>query len=309
MFKSIKPFTLVLLLVLLGGIVLFKWVIQSEKDTNTFSGDFFSVDSLSITGFSIFPAEDHGKEIRFTLDKGQWRMVQAGIQTTPDSNAVKSVLSSIYTIKTKSLAARNPDQWKTFQVDDSAGTKVMIRTKDGKEVGFIAGKFSFNPGTRGGISFVRKNGENEVYGTDGFLALQLNRGFKSWRNNLIVQADAGRISSLTFQYPSDSSFNLSRTETGWLKNGVPADSTSIIPFIQTLSNLRGTDFADQFSPAAPPLFTLEIKQDQDAIFIKGYPGNPMVYHSSQNPDTYFTDNALGDFKRKIFPNSGDFRKK
>jgi len=174
------------------------------------------------------------------------------------------------------------------------------------------GKFSYqqiNPNMRSynqnnikGISYVRLNGEKEIYAVDGFLNMAFNMDFNFWRNQQILKTKKNDITRLSLNYPADSGFVAIRKDTVWVIGNQPVDSASIDSYLTSLGFQSGSLFVDDYIPQKNPNYQLVIEgNNMSQIVITGYRNddNEVIINSSINPDSYFSSSYEGVFS-KIF---------
>lgn len=292
MFKKLNTTTLIIILVILGGLILFNKFYKSKKEESTFRNEFVKIDSASVSQISIFPKVEQFKEIKLVKNGSAWELQNDKIKTAADSNAVHNLISSFADMKSLSLAGQDKLSWGELQVDDTSGTKIKITAGD-KTYTMVVGKFGFNPNSRSGITYIRHADEEAVYAVDGFLSFTVNQGFSTWRNKTFIQGNKDSWTSLTFTYPGDSSFVLSKEATGWMVNGQPADSAKAAQYLSTLSNMPGGGFVDSYTPSSTPIYSLTINgMNQSPISVVAYPADSvqkLILHSSLNKDAYLSE--------------------
>jgi Domain of unknown function (DUF4340) len=163
------------------------------------------------------------------------------------------------------------------------------------------------------ISYVRVKGDENVYEVNGFLEFSFNQKASYFRDGTIVNDDLNNWTSLTFSYPSDSSFQMVKdTADYWLINNIKTDSAKAVNFLRTLSHLTGNDFIDDpvqtFS--ASPDYRLNIESTKlGKITLTGYQeSGKLVIRASQNQDAYFNGNT-NSLWQKIFVGKDYFLEK
>ena len=294
MFKKLNTTKLIIILAVLGGLVLFNKLYHEKKSESTFRDVFVKIDTSIVTEIKIYPQAEKGKEIKITKNGSHWELQNEKIKTAADSNAVRGLLASFAEMKSLSLGGTDKSSWKDLQVTDSAGTRIIFTTADNKTYNMIIGKFGYNNETRQGNTYIRHADEEAVYSVEGFLSFSVNQGFNSWRNKVLVHGDKNNWTQLTFTYPADSSFILSKQGSAWTANGEPADSAKAEQYLSGLANMQSAGFADNYSPSSTPVFTLSISvNNQPApITVQAYPADStqkLIFHSSLNTDAYFSE--------------------
>ena len=293
MFNKLNTTRLLIILVVLAGLVLFSKFYKSKKEESTFRNEFVSIDSASVNSILIYPKAEKGKEIKLIKNGTGWDLQNDKIKTAADTNTVRSLIGMFSNMKSLSLAGQDQSSWNDLQVGDTSGTRIKISTGS-QEYDMVVGKFGYNQASRSGLTYIRHKNEDAVYAVDGFLSFTVNQGFNSWRIKTFIQGNKDSWTSLTFSYPADSSFILSKTNNEWLVNGEKADSLKTVQFLSGLSNMPGNGFLDAYSPSSTPVFTLTIAgNNQPApITVWAYPSDSIqkfVLHSSLNKDAWLSE--------------------
>jgi len=310
MFKKFNTSTLLIILVLLGGLSLLNKFYCSKKSENTFESSFVQIDSNAVKQIFIYPKAEKGKEIKLTkTDKG-WDLQNDKLKTTADSAEVHRLLSMFSDVKVNSLAAEDKSGWADFQVNDSLGSRIKFVT-DNKTYEMIVGKFGFNAGARNGITYIRRMGEDKVYGVDGYISFNVNRDFTGWRNKLFMSGNKDAWTSLTFSYPADSGFTLSRQGSSWTLNGMPVDSNKTNQYLSQLANKQSAGFVEGYSQTGAPAYSLTIGGGKDKpVILQAFPADStqkFILHSSLNPDGWFSE-VKNPMMESIFVGKGKFLK-
>jgi hypothetical protein len=153
------------------------------------------------------------------------------------------------------------------------------------------------------MTYIRHADEEPVYAIEGFLSMSINQGFNSWRNRAFVHGNKDNWNNLTFTYPGDSSFVITKQGTSWMVNGEAADSTKIVSYLNGLASMQSSGFADNYSPSSTPVYTLSIQgNNQSPISVQAYPADStqkFILHSSQNADAYFSE-AQSNIMGRLF---------
>lgn len=311
MFKKLNINWLIILLLVLGGIVFFNKFYQSKKEESTFSDEFVKIDSSLVTGIYIYPKVEKGKEIKIIKNGNRWDLQNDKIKTAADSNAVNNLLSMFSNMKSLSLAGQDKSTWNDLQVGDTSGTKIKIVTGV-KTYTMVVGKFGYNPAARNGLTYIRHADAEAVYSVSGFLSFTVNQGFSNWRIKTFINGNKDNWTSLTFSYPADSSFMLSKSGNDWLLNGEMADSAKTMQYLNGLANMQGSGFIDSYSPSSTPVYTLTINGNNQLspITVVAYPSDSIqkfILHSSLNADGYLSE-GQGHLMDRLFVGKGNFLK-
>ncbi len=303
---------LIILIVLLGVYLLLKFVVNTTPDSN-FDMNALSIDTAKIKAITIKQPK-WKSPVKLALSNGQWEVSQGEQKAAADRDAIKSLLRVMAEMDIQSIAATDAAKWKDFQLTDSLATEVQVYGDGGKLLkDFYLGKFSYkqNPsaggmyGRRNGISgltYVRLSEGDESFIVNGFLPMSFKRDFNAFRDQTLVRLGKDKIQSLTFDYPADSSFVLSKTDSAvWMINHKDtADIKKVNRYLSMLSRLKERKFAEHFTPAGKALYRFQFSGDGfTPVQVEVFPKDSVNYvlHSSQNPAAYFLSNEKGVLKR------------
>jgi hypothetical protein len=319
MSKRFNNRTLLIVFVVLLGIFLVSKFFFSDRKERNFRTDLVTLDTAQVTNIQIYPKDE--EKITLQKESGQWTVQQGSISSQADQSAVMNLLTTLEDLKPQRLAATSKEQWSALDITDSAATRVVVAA-NGKEVADVyIGKFSINASAQqpmnpmqqqrqmpSATSFVRVGNEEEVYAIDGYQTMSINRGFSSWRDRTFIKLDQDNISQLAFTYAGDSSFTAAKTaDAKWVIDGVQADSSEMVNYLRTISNLTNSNFADNFAAEGQnPLCKLAINgEDMEQVTIDCYRSdNGFVLTSTQRDRVYFSSDSSGVFSR-VFVSKGE----
>ena len=232
-----------------------------------------------------------------------------------DNYSIVHALDELLNLKADRLVARSEEKWPEFHVNDSLGTRVLVKEGKKTTLDMIIGRFNYQPPPGGfsgygqqygtGITYVRNSDEYEVYAVEGFLAMSFNQGFNNWRDQTICRFTKEQITKVVFEYPADSGFVAQKLDVNWTINGILVDSTSMTQYLNGISRKSHGDFADGFSPLSNPLYQVTFEgMNMDPLLIRVYSqaGDELILHSTINPESYFRITRDGLFK-DIFKSS------
>jgi hypothetical protein len=313
-----KQFNNKMLLYVSGALILlliFTLLIRIPREKATIKDRLIVFDSIEVNKIVIYPKLSKNNPIEFNKNNGKWTVKQGQIVSSTQKDAVQNMMNEVLSIKPQSLAAKDKSKWKEFELTDSLSTTVrFINKKDKTLADLMVGKFSYkesaNPyGGNGvqGTSYVRLSDQNEVYGVDGFLSFFFSVTFNDWRDKSFINSNKNDITSVNFSFPSDSSYILSKKDSGWYAGSEPADSAIVAGFLNTLSSLNGQDFKDNFKPSENPQFQILVTGNNMLNFLvkcyKEENSYEYILNSSQNPDVYFTSKVNEIFEQLFKPRS------
>lgn len=187
MFNKINIKTLaIILLVLAAGIALL--VLQEKRQGGrNFREHVVVLNPSEVSGILLKPQSQGHEEVRFLLEDGQWYLRQGDQKLPADSAKVSSLLAAFTNLKVQRLAATQTDKWSDFQVDDTSSTHIQIFGADRTLASLYIGRFGFNQSARTGLSYVRVDGEDEVYAVEGFLSMEVNQGMAHWLKQTLFE--------------------------------------------------------------------------------------------------------------------------
>jgi len=219
-------------------------------------------------------------------------------------------------IKPKSLEALDKSKWNEFNLTDSLAIRVRFFDRKGKTItDLMIGRFTYsqvnNPyaGPNGngiqGTSFVRLYNEKKVYGVEGFLALSFSGKFNDYRDKSFIMLNKEDVTKVSFAFPGDSSFVLSKKDSTWYVKNNRTDSLSTVNFLNSLRFINGQDIRDNFKAVTNPVYELQIEGNNllnvSVKCFKGDVENEFILNSSLNPDVYFTSKKDGIFDKLFKP--------
>lgn len=261
-----KLFLLFILLAVMAGVV---YILDRRKGERTFRDELFTVDSAKVTTLRIYPKGTGSDPLVLEKTGNRWEVVAKGKKHPADSSAVSNLLASLRDIKPTRVAASDPSGWPALEMTDSLSRRVVVEQSGKVTADFRLGKISFIQGSRmqargrnqgfSALSHIRVPGDDDVYVVDGFLAVLFSDQPSHYRNRVICKADKNLLTRLTFVYPGDSSFVLARAEKGWTVNGRPADSAKTQSYLNSLTTLSDSEFADDETIPVTFPYTLKIE--------------------------------------------------
>ncbi|HBL77199.1 MAG: hypothetical protein A2W90_14825 [Bacteroidetes bacterium GWF2_42_66] len=307
MFRKINQKTILILFVVLLALVVGVNFIDRQKNERTFKDDLVEVNADDITQILLYPRSMKGEEIKFEKENGSWMVFKAEKKYPADNNMVSSIIGELNRIKPESVASTSKQRWSQYEVTDSLGTKVVLKNKGRKVAEVVIGKMSFSQPQKA-TSYVRLEGDEVVYGVDGYLPMTFNRDLSSFRDKTVTGIKKDDLTRLTLTNPNDGTFVLEKGDKSWMIGSAPADSASVAGFLSGLQNLKHSVFTDD-APVGEALYKLKIEGNNiaEAVELAGYAAlnDKLTVTSSQNKGSYFDGENL---KEKIFPPKSNFLK-
>jgi hypothetical protein len=236
--------------------------------------------------------------VRLRKQDGAWRVASEG-DAAADTAAVRGIFQKLASFDRRYLRSRNPDEQKTFEVDDASGTAVSFRDAQGRVMAdFRLGKSG--PDYRS--QYLRPAGSNDVYLIPEALRPVFDATRPTWRERAIFAFDRAKVARLAFYPEGALPVRLEKNADGKFKVAGPdsfAIQQSLVESaVRSLSALR----CDAFPPTAPsladaglapPLRRVEVELQDGArhtLNLGKDAGNAQVYASRDDDPTVFLVN-------------------
>jgi hypothetical protein len=291
-----------LLYILLGlGIVYVLTQLFNSKKERSFDSQFLKLDTALVNKIVLHSASDDHKELILEKSNGDWWASQGGKKVQAETGSVDGIIKELSLINVKTILTESKVRHKEYEIEDEKGSRVEVYAGTKKLADFFVGKFGFNPQGNSMVSYLRKAGENKVFGVDGFQSMTFNQQFSNFRNKTITKLNTTDISSVSIQ-SNGTAHSLSKQGSTWSLDQKPvADSNAVQNYLNGLQALSGSDLIDQFQPAAP-LHTAQIDANTKIdinIYASGDSLKPFIIHSSANKEVYFKEDSNGVFNSLI----------
>ncbi len=317
--KFLNTKTLIILLVILGGIYLITKL--TEKEDRTFRSEMVTIDSADVTKIVILPKlGSDGQEVIITKTGYEWKLESEGKTYKADPSSIKNVLAELMRMKSERVAAVDESKWKEYEVSDSTGTRIQLFKNKKMITDLYVGKFDYsqpkgpqNPyqQNRGKMStYVRPAEDMEVYVVDGFIKMSIQPSVNAYRDKTLFASNKDDLTKITFNYLNYDNFVLSKEEGKWFLNGVPTDSTKTVRYLNKLARVTSSNFIDEVEPLShSPAFQVKIEGNNILpVELKAFPAdstNKFVITSSRVPDAKYSGLKAGLFDR-IFVDRSEF---
>ena len=291
---------LVILLLVYAGTEFF----SNTGRSRSFREELVSIDAEAVSKIQI---TKQSKITLLNLVSEGWQASENGGKVyQAQEDRVKSMLSSLQTIKPSRIATRNVEKWKEFQVD-STGTRVEVFEGKKKILDIVLGRFGMQ-GQQQFYSYVRLFDENNVYVADNFMGFSISTDLASYRNQALTTFSKDSVNSVKFIYPGDSSFSLEKSISGkWISHELTPDSAKTAQFLNVLGRLNSSKFENEtdISRLKAKYTTIIEVPGKDPIELKAMAKNDssFIITSSMNQEGQFQDPSLFD---KIFKAKSSF---
>ena len=312
MFNRMNTRNLFVVFGILLALTLLAALPRNQKKNRSFKSELSQFDPAAVTQFHLYP-RGGAERITFRLSGDRWMVADASGEYNADGGQVDRMLGSISGLRALRLAAMEKEAWEKYEVTDSLGTRVEVLEGEKEVADIILGKFSYtqpsgppNPyqqqqGTM--TTYLRLNGEKEVYAVDGFLSMSFNGQVKNFRDPLVLRISENEIRGISVS-GTGLDIHLAHQDSLWLLQGVEVDSASMASYLSGIRSLRSTHFlSPEQYPAGSPTHQLKVDGTNGEMIaqIEAYVIDSLqiAIFSSLNPGTGF-DGTQDDLFGKLF---------
>jgi hypothetical protein len=293
MIKNVKNIRLLGFLVILVLVYVSLKVFKNTNRSKSFRQELVQIDTSQVSKLVISKS---GNSFQVMKEDGSWKVSISDVKNVDaTASSVRNALGTLLSIRPDRIATRDPNKWSEYQVD-TTGTRVQVFEGDKNTLDLIIGRFGVQ-GQRQFHTFVRLEGDDEVYAANDFMGISFPSEPKSFRNSRFLQMETDSIYQITFQYPADSSYILSKRDSVWYIGLQPADSASVADYLSDLRFISSTEFVDDVDPnmLINPVYKVEIEskgKENETVEAYSHPKYELIFHSSYNPKAYFSDEKL-----------------
>lgn len=284
--KQLNNKILVITLLLLVAAFVLTRLFRAPGRERNLDADLLKIDTAGITEVRVYPASERRREVKLTRDGRQWKAVQDTVTARAQVNAVNSLLGTLASLKPERIVSRKKEKWDTYHTGDTTGSRVTVFRGNDELASLVVGK------ENGGLTYLRPEGEDEVYAVAGYLRTIFDKRFHHWRDPSLLRVNRDLITKISFNYPADSGFVAEKKDKGWMIGNEKADSAAIDNYLNTLRSKDLSAFADDFSAAAAPDATITIEGESGSLAtIKAWQKSfyEWVLASDLQPGVYFSD--------------------
>lgn len=307
--KKSRNQLLAIFVVLLLAVVAVQ-VNKNKKGERSFKAELLDFDTEEVVSISLQKQSGDQQSFSIRLENEKWIINANEKSYDADSDLIKNMINELADLKAVQKVAAKKDKWGDFDVTDSSGIRVIVNN-DHKVIGDIyIGRFSYNQNTRKPKTYVRLNKEKDVFAVEGYLSMTFNRDLNGLRDKSVFRGNKNDFTRITVSYPADSSFTLIKEESGWMINGVAADSVQTSNYLGSLAYLTGTEFRDDLEAtelSGSPISIILEGNNMVSVEIKAIRGEDgrTALVSGANPNSVFNGDT-GDLFNKIFVGPGKF---
>lgn len=310
--KFLNTKTLIILLVILGGIYLITKL--TEKEDRTFKSEMVTIDSAEVTKMVILPKlGSDGQEVILTKTGYEWRLESDGKTFKADPNSINNILAELMRMKSERVAAVDASKWDQYEVSDSTGTRIQLFNGKKMIADLYVGKFDYTQPKgpqdprqqqpRGKMStYVRPAEDNSVYVVDGFIKMSIQPNVNAYRDKTLLACKKEDLTKITYNYSSYENFVLTNENGQWLLDGIPADSIKTSLYLDKLQKITSSNFIDDAqSFSNTPAFQIRVEgNNMLPVELNAFPTdstNKFIITSTNVPDAQYSGLKAGLFDR------------
>ncbi len=295
---------------------------MSDTDNRSFRSNLGNFDNANIT--TLIVESSKGDKVTIIKENDIWKVQADGKSYLADEATINNNLNLINNLKVKRVAATDKSKWAEYQVIDTMAVRLIVEENNDEVMNMLIGKFSYkqpdntqqqqNPYQRQQpiiTSFVRLNDDDIVYAVDGFLKMNFNADINSYRYKKLTDLNKDNIEKIDFSSTLNKPFVLAKQDGNWFVNGVQADSTKTVKYLNAISKLSSSSFVYDVSENQLPssAFTLKIEGNNfNPIEINAFPADSVNQYliSSTNVDDAFFSGSTSKLFEKIFVGEENF---
>lgn len=178
---------------------------------------------------------------------GVWTILDEDKSFPADAKAVETMLTKIKELKKADIVSTNPDKQNIYQVD-AQGTEVKLYYDDADP------RYHFFIGKNGPdffSTFVRLDGQNEVFLVPEYLKSHFDKTPKTWKDRTLIAVEKERLTSLRIEKGDGSVLEFKKTGASWnitQPQESPADTQKVERLLNSLARYVATDYAEVLDP-------------------------------------------------------------
>jgi len=314
MFKKLNVKVLIILLIVLLGIYFISEMFDSSE--RSFKNKLADFDNSNVTTLIIESSK--GDKVKIVNENDIWKVISDGKSYLADETAIINNLNILNNLKVKRVAATDKSKWAEYQVVDTMAVRLIVEENNDEALNLLIGKFSYkqpdnaqqqqNPNQRQQpiiTSFVRLDDDDIVYAVDGFLKMNFNADVDSYRYKKLTDLNKDDIEKLDYSSTMKKPFSLSKQDGKWFLNGIQADSTKTVKYLNSIAKLTSSSFVYDVSENELPsaAYTLKIEGNNfNPIELKAFPADSVYQYliSSTNVDDALFSGSASKLFDKVF---------
>jgi hypothetical protein len=302
---------LVIAVLVLGGLFLLSEKFSDSAQDRSFRSIVMKMDTSTIVAYTLQHPYDTSGVITFDRDPDGWHVAQGKYRYKADDNTVNAFLGQFEEIITMQYAGPSDAVKQRYEVDDAQGYKLEFEMADGSKQSAIIGKLGFknDPAGRqsGKITYLRVNGEDDVYAASNMLGNDVRVEFNHWRPRYIWTGSSGSWEKLILR-EGDNTMTLEKKGTVWTMMGDTVIEERMESYLRAISTGLIANFNNDADVSGlEPIKSLVIYDSAldgpRSINIFELPSGQYALQSQMNPESVFAFDMAVDYRRMFRPPS------
>ncbi len=298
-----KNRVLIILVIALAGVYLLLEVFDKNPQESTMLSTILTADTALIDKMVFYPEMMNREEVVLEKTAGTWTVAHEGKSYHADPSTIQMILTTLKNSKVEQLVGTKEEDWSKFELTADQATSVVIEAGGKRVADLFLGGFDFNETTQIPTTYLRVKDDVKSYSVSGYLDGSFNRDVNAFRLRTITELDAASFTRVSFEYPADSSFTLSKNNDIWFSNMQACDSVAVSTYLSSLSRMGSTNFVsnDVDVSSLSGDFVIRIEGEGfEPVEITAFTGHPTystVIQSSTHPDGLWDGGASELFSR------------
>jgi hypothetical protein len=254
-----------ILLSLIGIFIVIR--LLSPKSESNIAKEFAVLDTASIRDVKFLEKGEVKKETRLTRNKDGWKITSENRQGWAAEDLVDELLESISVVRIDRLAGSEKSSWNKLYVSDTLGTRITVSGEDKLMADWHIGSPPQN-----GSSFIRSENENKVYVLENNeLASLTKKSLDNWLDKRLIKFQNEKINRIDFNYPSDSSFTIIKSDSTWTIEYQEVEASVIDNYLNNVLRQNISSFAADSVRKMHPDITIKFTdRNNSTASIKGW---------------------------------------
>jgi len=269
-----------------------------KADNRSFKDVLLELESSDIDQFKLI---NRGIVSQLEKTEGGWILKGDNGDDYPvNSSAVGPLLDAARGVKTQQLVSRSADKHAEYELDAASGKLLECYSKGKLLGGLYAGRFNFDQARRAAKTYVREAGDSDIYSTEGFLAMSLDRKPDDFRiKEILPGLKPDELNKITLMEGGTTQTIEKTLDASWMDGeSVMLDSISLSNYINALSSARGLDFVhrDSIDGALHSKLTLYSTRAEYNLEVYKNESGSFLIRNENNPNQSFRSDSTSLFK-------------
>ncbi len=275
----------------------------TQNRSPEFEAALLTIDTQEIVKVEVIQAGDQG----FTLlrEGRRWLASKDNVHLSAKPSQISILLEALSSLQTELIVTADSKAWEGFALNKEKATQLKVYADNGEEEVFLLGKISLNDAQNRLETYVRLEGQKEIYAIDALPLATLSTQFEDYRPGVLLELSTPIIAAELFT--QDSSFH-------WVwpvsaaGNSVQLDSLLTAQHLSSLQLIEGNQFADDIDElAAKQLLFVQLQLSTEASIyqLNCYQdttlSSPFIFHSDQFPEVWLASDTNGLFRQVFAP--------